>query len=89
MADDADLEKKCVLALSKAEEAQIRESFLLFDTDGGGTVDTKELGIAMAALGFQAACLSSIAPVYDWVVVFASCILCVFSIFTLAVSIWV
>ena len=46
---------KGLLALSEAQEAQIKESFLLFDTDGGGTIDTKELGIAMVALGFQAA----------------------------------
>jgi hypothetical protein len=42
------------LALSEEQEAQIREIFLLFDTDGGGTIDTRELNFAMIALGFQA-----------------------------------
>ena len=43
------------LVLSEEQEAQIREIFLLFDTDGGGTIDTRELNFAMIALGFQAA----------------------------------
>ncbi len=73
MADDTDLAMNSVLALSEAEEAQIRESFLLFDTDGGGTIDTKELGIAMAALGFQAVCLSYSSSVYDSIVTFNCC----------------
>ena len=41
------------ITLSEAEEAQIREIFDLFDTDGGGTIDKRELEIAMIALGFQ------------------------------------
>ncbi len=43
------------LELSEEQEAHIREAFLLFDTDGGGTIDTRELSFAMVALGFQAA----------------------------------
>jgi Ca2+-binding EF-hand superfamily protein len=59
MAADADAEASSHYALSEAQEAQIREAFLLFDTDGGGTIDTRELEVAMIALGFQAACQSS------------------------------
>ncbi len=32
---------------------QIKEIFDLFDTDGGGTIDRRELDLAMVALGFQ------------------------------------
>ncbi len=41
------------IALSKTQEAQIREMFNLFDTDGGGSIDRKELDFALDALGFQ------------------------------------
>jgi Ca2+-binding EF-hand superfamily protein len=41
------------IALSSAQEAQIREMFNLFDTDGGGSIDRKELEFAMDALGFR------------------------------------
>jgi Ca2+-binding EF-hand superfamily protein len=41
------------ITLSKQQEDQIREIFGLFDTDGGGTIDRKELEFAMLALGFQ------------------------------------
>ena len=40
-------------ALSTAQAIQIREIFELFDTDGGGCIDQKELKFAMTALGFQ------------------------------------
>ncbi len=40
-------------ALSSAQANQIREIFELFDTDGGGCIDQKELKFAMTALGFQ------------------------------------
>jgi Ca2+-binding EF-hand superfamily protein len=33
---------------------QIHEIFNLFDTDGGGTIDLRELDFAMSALGFRA-----------------------------------
>ena len=42
------------IELSKAQETQIREIFELFDTDGGGTMDRRELDMAMVALGFKA-----------------------------------
>jgi Ca2+-binding EF-hand superfamily protein len=40
-------------ALSTAQADQIREIFELFDTDGGGCIDQRELQFAMTALGFQ------------------------------------
>ncbi len=40
-------------ALSSTQATQIREIFELFDTDGGGCIDQKELQFAMTALGFQ------------------------------------
>ena len=40
-------------ALSDAQATQIREIFELFDTDGGGCIDQRELQFAMTALGFQ------------------------------------
>ncbi len=47
---DADAGTNVHIALSEAQEAQVKEIFYLFDTDGGG------LNFAMVALGFQAAC---------------------------------
>jgi len=41
------------IILSDAQENQIKEIFALFDTDGGGSIDRKELEFAMTALGFQ------------------------------------
>ncbi len=41
------------IILTKAQEDQISEIFALFDTDGGGSIDRKELEFAMMALGFQ------------------------------------
>ncbi|KAH8091584.1 hypothetical protein JL720_5894 [Aureococcus anophagefferens] len=41
-------------ARSQEEQKQeIREAFDLFDTDGSGTIDAKELKVAMRALGFE------------------------------------
>lgn len=40
-------------ALSQAQAAQIQEIYELFDTDGGGCIDQRELQFAMTALGFQ------------------------------------
>ena len=31
----------------------IREAFYLFDTNGSGAIDAKELKVAMRALGFE------------------------------------
>jgi Ca2+-binding EF-hand superfamily protein len=47
------------IALSSTQEIQIRDMFNLFDTDGGGTIDKKELDFAMDALGFQTVKLES------------------------------
>ncbi|CAE7446340.1 Icl1d [Symbiodinium sp. KB8] len=40
--------------LSEEEIEEIREAFNLFDTDGSGTIDPKELKQAMKSLGFDA-----------------------------------
>ncbi|KAJ3391377.1 Centrin-1 [Entophlyctis sp. JEL0112] len=39
--------------LSADQKQEIREAFDLFDTDGSGTIDVKELKVAMRALGFE------------------------------------
>ncbi|KAI9096116.1 Centrin, EF-hand protein, 1 [Phlyctochytrium arcticum] len=39
--------------LTPEQKQEIREAFDLFDTDGSGTIDTKELKVAMRALGFE------------------------------------
>jgi Ca2+-binding EF-hand superfamily protein len=49
----ADSSKQWSVELSTQQQAQIKEIFELFDTDGGGTIDTHELSAAMFALGFQ------------------------------------
>ncbi|MCO5553057.1 hypothetical protein L7F22_006578 [Adiantum nelumboides] len=36
------------------QRQEIREAFDLFDTDGSGTIDARELQVAMRALGFEA-----------------------------------
>ena len=41
------------IALSETQAQQIKDIFDLFDTDGGGTIDLRELDFAMVALGFQ------------------------------------
>merc|ERR1711959_42918 len=35
------------------QKQEIKEAFDLFDTDGSGTIDAKELKVAMRALGFE------------------------------------
>uniref|UniRef100_A0A8C4UAD6 Centrin 1 n=1 Tax=Falco tinnunculus TaxID=100819 RepID=A0A8C4UAD6_FALTI len=35
------------------EQKEVREAFDLFDTDGTGNIDVKELKVAMRALGFE------------------------------------
>jgi Ca2+-binding EF-hand superfamily protein len=47
-----DTESEYHIALSKSQETQIQEIFDLFDTDGGGTIDSGELKFAMVSLGF-------------------------------------
>ena len=39
--------------MSEEQKQEIREAFDLFDTDGSGTIDAKELKVAMRALGFE------------------------------------
>uniref|UniRef100_A0A8D0CG98 Calglandulin n=1 Tax=Salvator merianae TaxID=96440 RepID=A0A8D0CG98_SALMN len=39
--------------LSEEQKQEIREAFDLFDTDGSGSIDIKELKVAMRALGFE------------------------------------
>ena len=39
--------------LNEEQKQEIREAFDLFDTDGSGTIDAKELKVAMRALGFE------------------------------------
>jgi hypothetical protein len=41
------------ITLSDTQLTQIREIFELFDTDGGGSIDRRELDLALVALGFQ------------------------------------
>ncbi|XP_029443119.1 caltractin-like [Rhinatrema bivittatum] len=39
--------------LSEEQKQEVRDAFDLFDTDGSGTIDVKELKVAMRALGFE------------------------------------
>merc|ERR1712138_45980 len=39
--------------LSDQQKQEIKEAFDLFDTDGSGAIDAKELKVAMRALGFE------------------------------------
>uniref|UniRef100_A0A0E0AMR4 EF-hand domain-containing protein n=1 Tax=Oryza glumipatula TaxID=40148 RepID=A0A0E0AMR4_9ORYZ len=39
--------------LTKQKRQEIKEAFDLFDTDNSGTIDAKELNVAMRALGFE------------------------------------
>ncbi|XP_062250373.1 uncharacterized protein cetn4 [Platichthys flesus] len=39
--------------LTDEQRLEIKEAFDLFDTDGTGTIDVKELKVAMRALGFE------------------------------------
>uniref|UniRef100_A0A669ER39 Centrin 1 n=2 Tax=Oreochromis TaxID=8139 RepID=A0A669ER39_ORENI len=39
--------------LTEVQKQEIREAFELFDTDGSGYIDVKELKVAMRALGFE------------------------------------
>ncbi len=44
---------KAGTGLSSAQAAQIAEIFNLFDTDGTGSIDKREIQFALSALGFQ------------------------------------
>jgi len=39
--------------LTKEQKVEVKEAFDLFDTDGSGAIDSKELKVAMQALGFE------------------------------------
>ncbi|KAL6338971.1 hypothetical protein AAG906_024122 [Vitis piasezkii] len=39
--------------LPQRKRQEIKEAFDLFDTDGSGTIDARELNVAMRALGFE------------------------------------
>jgi len=39
--------------LTEEQRQEIKEAFDLFDTDGSGRIDAKELKVAMRALGFE------------------------------------
>jgi len=41
------------VALTDEQMQEIKEAFELFDTDGSGSIDAKELKVAMRALGFE------------------------------------
>ena len=40
--------------LTEEQKQEIKEAFDLFDTDGSGSIDPKELRAAMQSLGFEA-----------------------------------
>ncbi|XP_050340419.1 LOW QUALITY PROTEIN: uncharacterized protein LOC126766739 [Bactrocera neohumeralis] len=50
MSDDV---SSAVPELTEDQRQEIKEAFDLFDTDGSGTIDAKELKVAMRALGFE------------------------------------
>ena len=39
--------------LTEEQKQEIKEAFELFDTDGSASIDSKELKVAMRALGFE------------------------------------
>jgi len=41
------------MELKEEQRKEIKEAFDLFDTDGTGTIDAKELKVALRALGFE------------------------------------
>ncbi|KAK6019406.1 EF hand, partial [Ostertagia ostertagi] len=43
--------EEVIRQLTEQEIEEFKEAFMLFDKDGNGTMSTKELGIAMRALG--------------------------------------
>ena len=45
--------KKKKTELTDDQKQEIKEAFDLFDTDGSGAIDAKELKVAMRALGFE------------------------------------
>ena len=47
------LKSKKKAELTEEQKQEIKEAFDLFDTDGSGSIDAKELKVAMRALGFE------------------------------------
>ena len=45
--------KRGRMVLTEEQRQEIKEAFDLFDTDGSGKIDAKELKVAMKALGFE------------------------------------
>ena len=45
--------KRSRMTLTEEQRQEIKEAFDLFDTDGSGKIDAKELKVAMKALGFE------------------------------------
>jgi len=45
--------QKTIADLTEEQKQEIREAFDQFDTDGSGSIDAKELKVAMRALGFE------------------------------------
>ncbi len=45
--------KKIKNDLTEEQRQEIKEAFDLFDSEGNGVIDTKELKVAMRALGFE------------------------------------
>jgi len=45
--------KKLRNELSEEQKQEIKEAFDLFDSEGAGAIDAKELKVAMRALGFE------------------------------------
>ena len=39
--------------LTEAQQAEVKEAFDLFDTNGSGIIEVKELKVALRALGFE------------------------------------
>lgn len=52
-ASSTNAKKGAAPELTEEQRQEIREAFDLFDTDGSGTIDAKELKVAMRALGFE------------------------------------
>ena len=46
-------QRKARSELSEEQKQEIKEAFDLFDTEGNGQIDAKELKVAMRALGFE------------------------------------
>eukprot|EP00391_Amoebophrya_sp_Ameob2_P008933 CAMPEP_0178999418 /NCGR_PEP_ID=MMETSP0795-20121207/10051_1 /TAXON_ID=88552 /ORGANISM="Amoebophrya sp., Strain Ameob2" /LENGTH=165 /DNA_ID=CAMNT_0020692193 /DNA_START=62 /DNA_END=559 /DNA_ORIENTATION=- len=45
--------KRVDFSLSEEQKQELKEAFDLFDGDGSGTIDAKELKVALRALGFE------------------------------------